>query len=328
MATLDLSMLEAAFEPQTGNGAPLLLPIESLQEDPANPRRDFDPEKLQSLAESVGQQGILQPIVVRAPVDGVYTIRFGARRYRAAKMAGLESVPVVVATDERHFTSYAQVAENEDREPLTPLDLAAFIKARLAAKDKKKDIAKGLRFPDSKVTYLCALIDPPAFLLELYHSGKCRTPQYLYQLRNLHETAPELVERRCAEAGDVIGGAFIRSLTSEVEAKDAPPGSQAASGAGAAPSALALGQTPPSAGDDRGAGAPEKRGQSRDPGEQADPTDKVRYKIIQVRYQDRTGQLMLNRRASPGLGWVKFSDDGSEVEAMLQSLMLDALIEA
>jgi ParB family transcriptional regulator, chromosome partitioning protein len=119
---------QAPTAPRTSSqGKPLMLAVALLCEDPNNPRTEFPEGEMNELAEDIRQHGVLQPIVVHpADAAGRYRIHFGAKRWRAAQRAGLAEVPVVVrdaVTD-----PYAQVAENQKRHGLTPLDLARFIK--------------------------------------------------------------------------------------------------------------------------------------------------------------------------------------------------------
>ena len=98
---LDLSELEAAVE-LGKSGTPSLVPLNQLIEDLDQPRKTFHPESLAELAADIKARGILQPIIVR-PIDkGVYKILFGARRYRAAMLAGLNEIPVFVEIGRAH----------------------------------------------------------------------------------------------------------------------------------------------------------------------------------------------------------------------------------
>jgi ParB family transcriptional regulator, chromosome partitioning protein len=104
--------------------APGELETGSLQPGRHQPRRHFDDDALQSLAASIRAQGIVQPIVVRPAGAGRYEIVAGERRWRAAKLAGLKTVPVVVrALDERGAMAVALV-ENIQRADLNPLEEA------------------------------------------------------------------------------------------------------------------------------------------------------------------------------------------------------------
>ena len=101
------------------------LPIARLEPRKDQPRRDFDPETLEALAESIREYGLLQPITVRELDRGYYQIVAGERRWRAARQAGLREVPVrVIEADDRRATELALV-ENLQREDLNPMEEAS-----------------------------------------------------------------------------------------------------------------------------------------------------------------------------------------------------------
>ncbi|MEI8235993.1 MAG: ParB/RepB/Spo0J family partition protein [Methylococcaceae bacterium] len=100
------------------------LPIEVLQRGKYQPRRDINPEKLQELANSIAMQGIIQPIIVRGISHGRYEIIAGERRWRAAQIAGLHHVPVIIKEmDDRTAIAIALI-ENIQREDLNALEEA------------------------------------------------------------------------------------------------------------------------------------------------------------------------------------------------------------
>ena len=102
----------------------LYLPIEFLQRGKYQPRKDIDPEKLKELSDSIAAQGIIQPIVVRKLSDEKYEIIAGERRWRAAQLAGLADVPVIVRDiDDRSVMAVALI-ENIQREDLNALEEA------------------------------------------------------------------------------------------------------------------------------------------------------------------------------------------------------------
>jgi len=103
-------------------GAPNELPVEKLQRGAYQPRREFEAEALQTLADSIKAQGILQPIVARPSSNGHFEILSGERRWRAAQMAGLDRVPVVIkaVTDEAAIA--IGLIENIQREDLNPVE--------------------------------------------------------------------------------------------------------------------------------------------------------------------------------------------------------------
>jgi ParB family transcriptional regulator, chromosome partitioning protein len=173
-------------------GRPLIVSTASLFEDPNNPRTEFPQAELEELAEDIRQHGILQPIVVH-PADAVgrYQIHFGAKRWRAAQFAELNEVPVVVR--EASADPYTQVAENQKRRGLIPLDLARFIRGRVDAGDSNATVAKRLGMNLTTVAHHLALLELPPELGEALKSGRITSPRTLHELSNLHAEQPEQV---------------------------------------------------------------------------------------------------------------------------------------
>lgn len=102
----------------------LFLPISQVESCSSQPRKQFDPEALSDLADSIRQHGIIQPLTVRKLQSGYYQIIAGERRWRAARMAGLKQVPaVVIEADDRKAMELAMI-ENLQREDLNPMEEA------------------------------------------------------------------------------------------------------------------------------------------------------------------------------------------------------------
>lgn len=99
------------------------LPVEQLRKGKYQPRTQFSEESLQELAESIKAQGLVQPVVVRK-VAGEYEIVAGERRWRAAQMAGLHEIPIVVREIDDVTTAAFSIIENIQREDLNPLEEA------------------------------------------------------------------------------------------------------------------------------------------------------------------------------------------------------------
>ncbi len=100
------------------------LPIEKLQPGKYQPRSHMDPERLEELAESIRAQGLIQPIIVRSVGAGRYEIIAGERRWRAAQLAALRDVPVVIREIEDNTALAMALIENIQREDLNPLEEA------------------------------------------------------------------------------------------------------------------------------------------------------------------------------------------------------------
>ena len=197
-------------EPQGGAGQPMLLSIADIDEDPFQPRAEFDAANLRELADTIASRGVRQPISVRRhpKVEGRWMLNFGARRLRASALAGLDAIPAFL---DDSADSYDQVIENEQREGLKPMELALFVKKRLAAGESHQDIARRLGKSKTRITMLCALIDAPDWLLSAYRSGKCSGVTELYELRRMHETNPADVDAILA-SDEPINRAAIRSI--------------------------------------------------------------------------------------------------------------------
>ena len=104
--------------------APSTLPISQVESCAGQPRKHFDQEKLEELADSIRQHGIIQPLTVRKLSSGYYQIIAGERRWRAARLAGLTEVPaVIIEADDRKAMELAMI-ENLQREDLSPMEEA------------------------------------------------------------------------------------------------------------------------------------------------------------------------------------------------------------
>ncbi|MEO6660237.1 MAG: ParB/RepB/Spo0J family partition protein [Burkholderiaceae bacterium] len=171
-----------------------MVPIDQLEADPHNPRTEIPQADLDEMTQDIAERGVLQPIVVTpADVPGRYIIRLGSKRWQAARLAGLEAVPVTLATSP--IDGYAQVAENLKRHALSPMDLARFIQTRSQAGETNTAIAQLLCIEPTAVTHHLALLSLPEVLDDALNSGRCTSPRTLYELSKLHDEHPERVTR-------------------------------------------------------------------------------------------------------------------------------------
>ena len=106
----------------------LFLPVEDIAPNPCQPRRAFDPQPLAELADSIRRHGILQPLTVRQTAEG-WELVAGERRLRAAKLAGLETVPCIRIQAEEQESALLALIENIQRKDLHYFEEAAAIAA-------------------------------------------------------------------------------------------------------------------------------------------------------------------------------------------------------
>ena len=213
----DLSQFEKTpvFAPDNQIGIVLSLPLDKVIEDPLQPRTEFDSEELARLADDIGRRGVQAPIAVRPPVDGVYQIIHGARRFRASGLAGLPTIPAIVQADEEAFDDYSQVLENTQRDNLTALDIARFIHKRKALGESNSQIARNLSEKPEWVTYHLALIDMPPEIQQAYDAGQVTGAKATYELRKLHGKDPDAV-KELISSGEEITQVRIREVAAPV----------------------------------------------------------------------------------------------------------------
>ena len=101
-----------------------VLPLQKIEPNPKQPRRTFDPDALQSLADSIAEHGVVQPLAVRDAGNGYYQIIAGERRWRAARLAGLTELPVVVLDADDQTVMELALIENLQRQDLNPMEEA------------------------------------------------------------------------------------------------------------------------------------------------------------------------------------------------------------
>ena len=101
-----------------------VLPLHKVEPNPDQPRRDFDEEELEALAESISNHGVIQPLTVREMPNGYYQIIAGERRWRAARIAGLSEIPAVIIEADDKKTMELALIENLQRQDLNPVEEA------------------------------------------------------------------------------------------------------------------------------------------------------------------------------------------------------------
>jgi ParB family transcriptional regulator, chromosome partitioning protein len=168
-----LAAILSVSEGPTGAADDLrMLPVELIVPNPKQPRRSFDEATLEALAGSLRERGVLQPVLVRPVVGGTYELVAGERRWRAAQIAGLETVPALVRERDDAEALEAALIENMAREDLNPIEEARACAALVEELGLTRE-SVGLRVGRSRVavTNLLRLLDLPDEALALLERG-------------------------------------------------------------------------------------------------------------------------------------------------------------
>jgi len=149
-----------------------IVQIKDIQKNPYQPRKEFSEEKIQELAQSIKENGLIQPIIVRkSPVLG-YEILAGERRYRASIAAGLSEVPVIVKQLSDQDMMLHSIIENLQRENLNPIEEAKAYQSLIDKGFTHTEIAEKMGKSRPYITNLVRLLGLPKHILIEVESGK------------------------------------------------------------------------------------------------------------------------------------------------------------
>lgn len=212
-------------------GGPLHIKIADIDEDPDQPRKKDNPgfsaRSIAELAASYGPKGPKSPISLRnsGPAPGRYIINHGHRRFRAAKVKGLDNIPAFIDDD---YNEVDQVIENLQRDELTPREIADWIGRELARGKKKGEIAKSIGKSPAFVTQHVALLDLPPPIADPERFMQVTRPQTAFLLHTNSGIGIEAPRRGKPAFGDALPQArptsphFKRKTTSRVCAAVVP----------------------------------------------------------------------------------------------------------
>lgn len=364
MKSVDLSGLDnfnvsdlMSEKPLATAGKALMIPLEKIVED-AQVRKNMNPDALKELAASIREHGVKSPISVRsADDDGKYRINYGHRRFRASKMADKTAIPAFI--DDEH-TDFHQVIENIHREELTPVEIAHFIQRRLEAGDKKSDIAKTLGKPASYVSDHAAMLEMDPVILDLYEAGTCRSVQVLANLHRSHKKHPEKVKAFCRKIQGDLTAAQVRAFTERLKQSENPhqevksPDSESQQPEQIQGFSISSKtretdpeesttkpeepvfmlpvfedelQAPPNIVESSVCFPLENKNVQGGNNTRED-LNLLKNPIVQVLHNNRPACLILNRRPERmGRAWLRYDDDGSQIEAELDKVELIGIIE-
>jgi ParB family chromosome partitioning protein len=149
------------------------LPIGMVRPNPNQPRRRFDPDSISTLAESLAAAGMIQPILVRPLPDGRFELIAGERRWRAAREAGLDTVPALIRDEDAATRMQTALIENVAREDLNPVDEARACAALVEDLGlSKEELARRLGRSRESISNLVRLLNLPDGVLELLSDGR------------------------------------------------------------------------------------------------------------------------------------------------------------
>lgn len=169
------SLFEDATPSSSGNGVETL-PLRDIEPDPNQPRKTFSDETLYELSASIAEHGLLQPIAVRPRVQGGYIIIAGERRWRAARMAGLTEVPVIIKDVTDQQAMELALIENLQREDLDPVEQALGIQELMDRCNLTQEVAATrLGKSRSSLANSLRLLNLPAEVLELLKNNEITT---------------------------------------------------------------------------------------------------------------------------------------------------------
>ena len=321
----DLSGLLNQPENATKGDGPLALPLDLIDEDPHQPRTKDNPgfsaESLEELAATIRLRGVKTPISVREHPEeaGRFIINHGARRTRASKLAGKDSIPAFIDND---YNEADQVIENLQRNELTAREIADFIGRELAKGVKKSEIAKTIGKSPAFVTQHVTLLDLPEPIAEAFNSGRAKDVTVVNELVTAFKKNPDEVVAWLADDSQELTRGSVKLLREFLDDKrrheddERDPNTVDAF----------TGKTDAEGGDGEDGQGADSNAKEKEPKE-PDP-DKLKKAIVQVEHDGRPARLILNRRPpAEGWAWLKYEDDGQEFEADLAKVQLVALME-
>ena len=157
---------------KTESSGSLSLPISQVETCSSQPRKRFDDESLQELADSISQHGIIQPLTVRKLSSGYYQIIAGERRWRASRLAGLKEVPVTILEADDKTAAELTLIENLQREDLNPMEEARGYAALISDFGmSQEETAKSVGKARTTVTNALRLLNLPKSIVSLVEDG-------------------------------------------------------------------------------------------------------------------------------------------------------------
>lgn len=303
---------------KTNAGNIVDLDINLISPDPNQPRKDFNEEELNSLADSISfinprtskPRGVKQAITVRPNPEkkGYYIIIMGERRYRASIIAKMPTIKAYIENDiNEEEISDDQMIENIQKSDLKPKEIANWIGKQLAKGRKKGELAKTLGKSNAFITQYAALLALPIIIGELFDSGKCSDVTLLNDLSTLHKKNPNEVDNWIKDNNQEINRdnfkLFKEFLNQHQQGDENESHSQ----------------------NDESVLIEKENDKESKP---TKITSKLSKAIIMIEHQGMPGRLVINKRpSSDTMGWIKYDENGEDFEVKLKDLLITSIIE-
>ena len=218
-------MGDLTVETPAGKSPYQMLPIHKVEPNPDQPRRDFDPEELQSLADSIALHGVVQPLTVREISGGYYQIIAGERRWRAARIAELREIPaVIIEADDRKVMELALI-ENLQRQDLNPVEEAMGYQTLMQEYGlTQEDAAKQVGKSRPAVANALRLLNLSPKVLEMVRKGELSAGHARAVLSLKSEKMQEQAAQKIAALGLSVRQAELlcKNMAKEPEPKKEP----------------------------------------------------------------------------------------------------------
>ena len=202
------------------------LRISELEPRKDQPRRNFDENALNQLAQSIKSNGVLQPILVTKQPHGFYSIVAGERRYRASKIAGLTEVPVIIIEGDEKKIAEIALIENLQREDLNPIEEAAAYHSLMKEHNMtQEELSQRVGKSRSAIANSTRLLDLPEDVLSLVidgslSAGHARTLLGLTKKEDMLKTAQAIISRELSVRATE---AFVKTLNSAAAKAEKEP---------------------------------------------------------------------------------------------------------
>ena len=366
-----LDDLSELFKSSTtiNNGEALEIDINLIDEDPDQPRTEsnigFSEESLTDLAKTITEHGVIQPIAVKNNLDvpGRYIIIFGARRYRASKIANKTTIPAFI---KNNLKRTVQIIENLQRENLSTRETLESIRELLDEGLTKSQISREIGKSPSFITHYVALLDLPEVIQTAFDSDRVTDVKLIGELVKAFNTNADETVKWMSDPSQEITRGTVKHLRDFLEIKTSQEeddailnrivggdGNDDESGSSLSNSTPEPIHTPDDNQDSHDSAqtnvinaeiktiptfeqptvtpnnnestVPHK---PEKPEEKPIDSDKFKKAIVLVEHDGRPARLMLDKRpTAPDGAWLKYEDDGQLFETPLSSVQLVRLIE-